>query len=387
MERKIITLLLSLAALSCSMPWKKEQRGKDTASHADHQPAEPWKDSALVSLINPTNAYVVSSVPVTALVKRQEDLEVEALGTITYDTRFVNNISSRVAGRIEKLYVRYRFQQVKKGQRIMDVYSPELLTAQQELLFLLKNDPGNGPFIDAAKQKLVFLGMGAAQVDEVIRRGQPSLTVAVYSPYNGHIHESGGSSMTSNTGTMRDLSLLTEELSLKEGMYLRKGQAVFTVFNPDKAWAVLNLFDEDQALVRVGNPVRVIPETAPDKDFRASINMLEPFYRKESKTMTARVYFDNSTLHIPIGSQVRSTIFGNAKDAQWLPREAVISLGMDKVVFVREGQGFRAVKVTTGILHDAHIQIKEGIALTDSVAANAQYLMDSESFIKVKSAL
>lgn len=387
MERKIITLLIGLAALSCSIPWKKEQ-GKDSASHADHQPAEPWTDSALVSLINPTNAYVVSSVPVTALVKRQEDLEVQALGTITYDTRFVNNISSRVAGRIEKLYVRYRFQQVKKGQRIMDVYSPELLTAQQELLFLLKNDPGNLPFIDAAKQKLVFLGMGEAQVNEVIRRGQPSLTVAVYSPYNGHIHESGGGgTMGGNAGTMRDLSLLTEELSLKEGMYLSRGQTVFTVFNPDKAWAVLNLFDEDQALVRVGNPVRVIPETAPDKDFRASINMLEPFYRKESKTMTARVYFDNSALHIPIGSQVRSTIFGNAKDAQWLPRESVISLGMDKVVFVREGQGFRAVKVTTGIMHDAHIQIKGGLALTDSVAANAQYLMDSESFIKLKTAL
>lgn len=387
MERKIIIFLLSLATVSCSMPWQKEHQGKDTAGHTDHQPAEPWKDSALVSLINPTNAYVVSSVPVTALEKRQEDLEVEALGTITYDTRFVNNISSRVAGRIEKLYVRYRFQQVRKGQRIMDLYSPELLTAQQELLFLQKNDPENLAFIEAAKQKLVFLGMAEAQVGEVMRRGQPSLTVAVYSPYNGHIHESGGSTMAGNAGAMRDLSLLTEELSLKEGMYLQKGQAVFTVFNPEKAWAVLNLFDEDQALVRVGNPVRVVPETAPDRDFRASINMLEPFYRKESKTMTARVYFDNSKLRIPIGSQVRSTIFGNAKDAQWLPREAVISLGMDKVVFVRDGKGFRVVKVTTGILHDAHIQVKEGLSLTDSVAANAQYLMDSESFIKVKSTL
>jgi membrane fusion protein, copper/silver efflux system len=185
---------------------------------------------------------------------------------------------------------------------------------------------------------------------------------------------------------MKDISLLTEELSLKEGMYLQKGQPVFTVYNPDKAWAVLNIYDRDQALVRVGNSVRISPETAPDKDFRASIHLLEPFYRKDSKTMTARVYFDNSRLHIPVGSQVRATIFGNAKDAEWLPREAVLSLGQDKVVFLREAGGFSARKVTTGIVHDKYIQIKEGLLPTDTVAVNAQYLMDSESFIKVKSA-
>jgi Cu(I)/Ag(I) efflux system membrane fusion protein len=383
MKNHIITILFLLLIYACGPSAKHDQHaGSDTA----HSPEEPWKDSALVTLINPTNAFVVSSIPVTAVVKRQEDIEIEALGSIAYDTRYVNNISSRVEGRIEKLYVRYRFQQVKKGQKIMEVYSPELVTAQEELLFLTKQDPDNQLMIQAAKQKLINLGMETVQVMEVVKSGKAKLTVTIYSPYSGHIHESGGTAMNNSPGAMKDLSLLTEELSLKEGMYLRKGQSVFTVFDPGKAWAVLNIYDENQALVKVGNPVRVVPETAPDKDFRARLDVLEPFYRKDQKTMTARVYFNNSVQHIPIGSQVRCTIFGNARDAQWLPKEAVLTMGLDKVVFLRSSGGFRASKVTTGVVHDGHVQIKSGLSATDSVAVNAQYLMDSESFIKVNKA-
>jgi Cu(I)/Ag(I) efflux system membrane fusion protein len=146
---------------------------------------------------------------------------------------------------------------------------------------------------------------------------------------------------------------------------------------------LLNIFGDNQGLVKKGNTVRIVPETIPDRDFRASIDFIEPFYRKDSKTLTARVYFNNSSLKIPIGSQVRAVIFGNSKDAYWLPKEAVLSLGIDKVVFHKVGGGFKAQKVNTGILHKEHIQIVSGLTAKDSVAVNAQYLMDSESFIKL----
>jgi Cu(I)/Ag(I) efflux system membrane fusion protein len=167
-------------------------------------------------------------------------------------------------------------------------------------------------------------------------------------------------------------------------MYIQQGQSVFTVFNPDRAWALLNIYGDNQSMVKVGNNVRVVPETAPEKDFRASIDFIEPFYRKESKTLSARVYFNNSSLKIPIGSQVKATIFGNTKEAYWLPKEAVLSLGLDKVVFTKSNGGFKAIKINTGIIHNKHIQILNGLTVSDSVAANAQYLMDSESFIKIK---
>jgi len=339
----------------------------------------------LESLLRPTNEFVISSIPVTTIQKREEQIEIEALGNIVYDTRQVGSISARVSGRIEKLYVKYRYQKISKGQHILDIYSPELVTAQQNLLFLLKNDTGNTPLIEAAKEKLLLLGMDNQQLQRIIQSGQPSLTMAVYSSYSGHIHESAkGSIMNPDAGLMKDVSLITEELSLKEGMYVQKGQSVFTVFNPDRAWAILNIYAENQALVRIGNAVRVVPESAPTKDFRAMIDLIEPFYRKESKTLTARVYFDNSNLNIPIGSRVRATIFGNTRNAYWLPKEAVLSSGIEKVVFQKSDGGFKAHKIYTGITHKDYIQVLSGMKETDSVAMNAQYLMDSESFIKIK---
>lgn len=358
----------------CGMELVKKETGGEKSA-----------DVTLTALLKPTNEFVVSSIPVTTIQKKEEQIEIEALGNIAYDTRQAGSISSRVEGRIEKLYVRYRFQKITKGQRIMDIYSPELLTAQQNLLFLIKNDPGNLTLIQAAKEKLTLLGMSNEQLQQVIKAGKPSLTIAVYSNYSGHIHEasSGGPMNTASAG-MKDIALLTEELALKEGMYVKKGQSFFIVFNPAQAWALLNIYGDNQGLVKTGNTVRVVPETAPGKDFRAIVNFIEPFYRKDSKTLTARVYFNNSILKIPIGSQVRATIFGNTKEAFWLPKEAVLSLGMDKVVFQKIDGGFKAQKINTGMLYKNHIQIISGLSATDSVAVNGQYLMDSESFIKIK---
>jgi len=310
---------------------------------------------------------------------------VEALGNIAYDTRQVGSISARVAGRIEKLYVRYRFQKITKGQHLMDIYSPELMTAQQNLLFLLRNDPDNALFIEAATEKLRLLGLSDLQIKQLIQSGKPSLTVAIYSNYTGHVHEAAsGSSMRPESGAMKDISLLTEELPLKEGMYLQKGESIFTVYNPDRAWAILSIYGENQSLVNVGNSVQITPETVPDKVFKATIDFIEPFYRNGSKTSTVRVYFDNSRLKIPIGSQVKATVFGNTKSAYWLPSAAVLSLGLDAVVFQKTEGGFKALKIKTGITHQSYIQVLSGIGRTDSVAINAQYLMDSESFIKIK---
>ena len=341
----------------------------------------------LTSVLKPTNEFVISSIPVVTMQHRENEIEIEALGRIAYDTRHVGSISSRVSGRIEKLYVRYRYQRISKGQRIMDIYSPELLTAQQNLLFLLKNDPGNETLVSAAKNKLLLLGMDNAQLQKVIAAGKPSLTVAVYSNYSGHIHEGvSGNSMDVQAGAMEAPSQLTEDLSVKEGMYVQKGQMVFSVYNPDQAWAVLNIYTDNQSIIKVGNAVRIVPETAPGKDFRARIDFIEPFYREGSKTVTARVYFNNSALKIPVGSPVKASIFGNSKEAYWLPKEAVLSLGIDKVVFQKAGDGFTAIKVHTGIRHENHIQVLSGITPGDSVAVDAQYLMDSESFIKTNTA-
>jgi len=183
---------------------------------------------------------------------------------------------------------------------------------------------------------------------------------------------------------MKDIDLTTKELSIKEGMYVQKGQNIFSIFDPAKAWAVINIFAGQNEMVKAGDRVRITPETNPLKDFRAFISYIEPVYRDGSKTLSARVYFDNSKLNITIGSQVKATVFAGNRSANWLPEEAVLSLGLEKVVFVRTGEAFSARKIETGIINKHLIQVLSGLDKTEAVAANAQYLVDSESFIKTK---
>ena len=343
---------------------------------------------SLHTLLLPTNGYAISAIPATTLQKSEEPIEINALGYTAYNTAEVGAISARIGGRIEKLYVRFRYQLIKKGQKIMDIYSPELLTAQQNILFLLKNDPSNNSLISASKEKLVLLGFSGEQLQQVINTQKPLSTVSVYSRYGGHIHEALNKAMNSTvaeTPAMNEAtSLTTQELNLKEGMYLQKGQTVFNVYNPTKVWALLNIYPSDQSFIKVGNEVRIVPEARPEKVFLGSIYFIEPFFRPGSKTVTARVNMDNSVLQLPIGSQVRATIFSNPVNAAWLPKEAILSLGLEKVVFVKNGNGYKAKKITTGVSYKKLIQITGGITPADSVAANAQFLMDSEGFIKVQ---
>ncbi len=346
-------------------------------------PLEPNAVS-LNTLLKPANQQVIASVPMVHIMDRQEDIEMDALGFIAYDTRQTGIISSNFSGRIERLYVKYRYQKIGSGQKIMDIYSPELLTAQENLLFLIKNDPENAMLINSAKQKLLLLGMNSSQLNNVIVTGRSSYRVSVISKYSGHIQESSNAigMNASQLPVMNNQSLTTAELSIKEGMYVQKGQNIFSVFNPNRAWAILNIFAGQAAMVKVGNKVRITPETAPDKDFRATVNYIEPVYRDGSKTLTVRVYFDNSLSKIPIGSQVKAIIFAGDRSANWLPEEAVLSLGLDKVVFVRNGESFTVRKIETGIINKHLIQVLNGLDKNEAVAANAQYLVDSESFIK-----
>lgn len=346
--------------------------------------AAALKDVQLENLLKPTNQFVVSDIPVISVSQKSADIPVKALGTIAYNTSAAGTISARVTGRIEKLYIRYKFQLVQKGQKIMEIHSPELLTAQENLLFLLQHDAENTTLINAAKQKLLWLGMSNEQMLQVIQTRQMAYTVTVYSNYTGHIHEAGNENMAAPVAAvMKDVTLRTKELSVKEGMYVEKGQTIFTVFNPDKAWVLLNIYASDLSLVQKGASTTIIPETAPDKTFKSTINFIEPFYRANSKTLTARIDFNNTTMHIPIGSQVNALISAHVTNAYWLPVNAVVSLGVDKVVFIKEDGGFRARKIFTGITSNGDIQIISGLTANNQVATNAQYLMDSESFIKL----
>jgi Cu(I)/Ag(I) efflux system membrane fusion protein len=358
----------------CGMTLVKKENATHEVSELD-----------LSTLLRPTDTYVISQVPVTIIKKSAKLITIEALGRVDYDTRHVNTISSRVSGRIEKLYVKYRYQHIHKGHPVMDIYSPELVTVQQELLFLIRSDPDNTTLINAAKQKLSLLGLSSGQLQQVVQTGKAKQTVTVYSNYTGHIHEAMSMEQNpTNTPPEMQVKLQTEELPVKEGMYVEKGQTVFQIYNTDNCWVLLSLFADQASLIKVGMPVTITPETAPDKEFQGKIGFIEPFYRSGSKNIIIRILFNNTKAQIPIGSQVKAKMRINSNEVTWLPRDAVLSLGLNSIVLVKQGEGFKVHPVQTGITVGNEIQILSGLGTTDSVASNAQFLMDSESFIKTK---
>ena len=374
MKTTIYTFVLLILFTACNNTVRKEI--KSASGSIGNIPLE--------TLLKPTNEFVVAALPVTTPQLKNIKIPVNAYGTIEYDTRAATTISARVSGRIEKMYIRYRYQPVEKGQKIMDVYSPEILTAEQNLLFLLQNDAGNTSFIQAAKEKLLLLGMSAGQLEQVIKSGKPLYSISIYSNSSGHVHEAGmehdgGSSINKSTEPA-----VSQELSLKEGMYIQKGQTLLMLMDHHKVWAALQIFTSDQSLVKIGNPVMIIPEADTSKVITGKIDFFEPFYRTNSKTLTARVYFHNHSM-LPVGSHVSANIFSDPHNAWWLPASAVISLGMNEVAFIKSSGGFIAHKIITGIRSDNLIQVTSGINEKDTVAVNAQYFIDSESFIRTSS--
>jgi Cu(I)/Ag(I) efflux system membrane fusion protein len=137
-------------------------------------------------------------------------------------------------------------------------------------------------------------------------------------------------------------------------------------------------------MVKAGDKVLITPETDTSMKLKGKIDFLEPVYRADSKTITARIYLNNSSGMIPIGSQVRARIFTGNEITNWLPKEAVLSLGLNKIVFLKTRGGFQAHAVETGLNYQDRVQIISGLNETDSVAANGQFLADSESFISIK---
>jgi Cu(I)/Ag(I) efflux system membrane fusion protein len=353
----------------CGMPLVKKENASREIS-----------DISLSTVLQSNNNTVLSSIAVTTMQFSQQKIQLEALGSVNYDTRFMKTISSRVGGRIEKLYVKYRYQPIHKGDKIMEIYSPELLTGQQNLLFLVKNDPTNSSLINAAKQRLLLLGMTENQIQKIISTGKTIFSVTVYSAYSGHVHEAGNMNSSEPQNQMN----VTQELSIKEGMYVEKGQPVFQVNNMNNVFVNLNFFPGENSLIKVGTPVTIISETDTDKKIFSRIGFIEPFYKNNSKTVSARVYLDNSKLMIPIGSQVKATLNVETKFANWLPKESVLSLGINKIIFLKKGDVFKAQPITTGISTNNLIEVVDGLNAKDSVAGNAQFLIDSEGFINKK---
>lgn len=358
----------------------------------------------LAKLIKSPNEAVVASIKTIKGEYKSAPVSVDAQGIVTYDTRNIYTISSRVAGRLEKIYLKYLFQTVQKGQKVADIYSPELVAAQRELLYLLENDPDNSELIESGKSKLLLLGTSNSQITTLINRKEAFSTLAIYSPYNGYliVDDQSSSALTPITkmgstpsvmnGGMNDASGgaslsssqpsypgKTSGILIREGEYVSAGQTLFKVVSTSSLLVELDLPLTQAAAIKVGDEAEL--DLGKEQLQKVSVDFVQPFVGENKEFVKLRIYLKDRK-DLTIGQLVNASIHPKPVESLWVPKQSVLDLGLDRIVFLKENGSFKPKKINTGMQFDNWIEIKSGLSASDEIAANAQFMVDSESFIK-----
>lgn len=344
---------------------------------------QPEENHSIEHLLRPTDQFVVGDFQTTSPKDTTISSEVNLPGLVAYDPNSSVNISARISGRIEKMYVNYKFQKVNKGQKLFDLYSPELLAEQQNYIYLITNDPENTSIIKASKQKLLLYGMSGHQINSLAAAKRVNPVVSIYSPSSGIVEGSEGST-ASIGGNMQSAGTTTTFLTLKEGDYIKKNEVVFKLVNTDRVWGVFNVMQGYNSQVKVNQPIRISSELDEKDYFKAKVNFVETQLNQNEKTNRVRVYLNNRNLKFPVGLRLQGVIETNPIKGIWLGKQALVSIGNKKIVFVKKENGFKTAVIKTGIEINDFVQVIEGVSTLDTVARNAQYLIDSGSFIKTE---
>ena len=372
--------------------------------------------AGLTHLVTSPNGSVVSAI---ATVRPTSGVVPDTLtlpGVVDYDPNRSRAVAARVGGRIERLLVRFNYQPVRKGQPLLELYSPELVTAEQEYIFLLGNDADNMVLVNGARQKLRLLGLSESQLRALARTRQPDYRVAVFSPYDGYVVENtvsaasqappspagmadasapavggtgGAPAMGAGTETLpatAPTAASTTVLTLQEGGYVSTGQTLFQVMNTEQVWGLFQPGPSELAQLRPGQMLQVLVAGDSAHPLAARVELVEPTYRAGASTPAVRVSLLNTRGLLRRGTRLTARLTSAAASGWWLPRAAVVDLGTRQVAFVRRGPTFVPVTVQVGQRTAAQVQIRQGLTGTEDVAANGQYLVDSESFLQTSSA-
>ncbi|WP_264550050.1 efflux RND transporter periplasmic adaptor subunit [Flavobacterium sp. N2820] len=340
-------------------------------------------DNSIDNLIKPTDNFIVGNYQTTTAIDTALSSEINLPGIVEYDPNSSVNIAARMSGRIEKMYVNYKYQKVNKGQKLFDLYSPELLTEQQNFIYMVINDVENPAIINASRQKLLLYGMTESQINFLVATKKSNPVISIFSPASGIIDGTGTMDNTTNPA-MQSASNNTATLDVKEGSYIKKGEVIFKLLNTDKVWGIFNVIQGYNSLIKANQSIRITSELDKNEFMDAKINFVETQLNATDKTNRIRVYLNNNKLKLPIGLRLQGVVKTNPVNGIWIQKQSMVSIGNKKIVFLKMDNGFRATSIKTGIEIVDFIQIMEGISVKDTIAKNAQYLIDSESFIKTE---
>ena len=320
-------------------------------------------------------------------------------GYFVPDERRSHKIAARVGGRIEKLYIKYPYQFVKKGEKILELYSPEMNTNIDEFLFLLA---GNDTILTRkAREKLILLGMENAQIAELEKSKITPVTISIYSPFSGYIFPfapsgtgsdkaAGNTGMNMdnrNTGKSTNASYPSTAEWLRQGMYLNKDESLFLVNDLEVLWGMAMARESEFVSIKINDSVSIKSEQNSEL-IMGRVNMIEPIYDQEQKYLRLRIYVNNPGQFLQVNSLFNAEIKINQEgESLLLPLSAVLDLGERKIVWLKTGNSenhfglFKAIEIETGKMIGNQIEIKSGLSKDAEVAEQAGFMLDSETLI------
>ncbi len=231
------------------------------------------------------SAKKLARIETIAVERRYPTAKISMVGMIEYDESQLRSITARFPARVDRLYVDYEGIRVNIGDHLALVYSPELLTAQSELLAALKYDP-EGASTQVAREKLRLWGLSAQQIIEIEERGNASDQVQINAPLEG----------------------IVIEKNVKEGDYLQTGTGFFKIADLSKLWVFLDAYESDIAWIRYGQKVAFEVEAYPGEIFHGIIAFINPVMDRDTRTIKVRVNVTNEDGRLKPGMFVRATI-------------------------------------------------------------------------------
>jgi Cu(I)/Ag(I) efflux system membrane fusion protein len=308
----------------------------------------------------------LANVIVAPVVKREMNIKTILNGRVAVDEEQTEIISSRVEGRIEKLFFKEVGQTVRQGELLYEIYSEQLLTLQQEFLIAQRQaeelkEPKYEAFLQASEKRLLRFGMSKGQIKTLSQERRTSSRVTF-------LAQAGG---------------IIARIDVNEGQYVSEGSALYRLEKIDKVWVETQLYSNEIPLVKVGDQVQVEASGFENNFVPGKIIFLSPELQKGNQIITLRVQIDNSDKKFIPGMQANVIISRLGRNTIVLPIEAVVREESANHIWVQEGDGsFKIRNVTTGQETSDEIEIKDGLEENENVVVSGAYLLYSELVLK-----
>ncbi len=313
-------------------------------------------------------------VRTATVLRRPLDRIVRTVGRVDYDETRISDVNTKIAGWVEKLYVDFTGQQVTKGQPLLDIYSPELVAAQEEYLIALDYHRrlqlsaadnvirGARDLLSAAGQRLRYWDITAAQIAELERSQMVRRTMTIHSPQQG----------------------IVTHKSIFDGQYVKSGEHLYRIAELSTVWVHADIYEYELPWIRTGQQATVTLSYLPGKVFSGRIDYIDPYLDTKTRTATARIILDNPVGELKPGMYAEVEVESRvSEDAVVVPVQAIIHSGRRHVAIVSLGEGrFQPRDIEIGVETDGQYQVLKGLREGETIVTSSQFLIDSESNLK-----